>query len=63
MSFTIVVNKDLSRWQKIDRIRTVAFAGLTMAALTKEGGQKLDCKILFLMNQLVMKNVNYQVYQ
>ncbi len=63
MSFTIVVNKDLSRWQKIDRIRTVAIAGLTMAALTKEGGQKLDCKILFLMNQLVMKNVNYQVYQ
>ncbi len=34
-----------------------------MAALTKEGGQKLDCKIIFLMNQLVMKNVNYQVYQ
>lgn len=32
-----------------------------MAALTKEGGQKLDCKILFLMNQLVKKNVNYQV--
>ncbi len=63
MSFTIVVNKDLSRWQKIDRIRTVAIAGLTMAALTKEGGQKLDCKILFLMNQLVIKNVNYQVYQ
>ncbi len=32
-----------------------------MAALTKEGGQKLDCKIIFLMNQLVKKNVNYQV--
>ncbi len=47
MSFTIVVNKDLSRWQKIDRIRNVAIAGLTMAALTNEGGQKLDCKILF----------------
>lgn len=32
-----------------------------MTALTKKGGQKLDCKILFLMNQLVKKNVNYQV--
>ncbi len=32
-----------------------------MAALTKEGGQKLDCKNFVLMNQLVKKNVNYQV--
>ncbi len=32
-----------------------------MAALTKEGGQKLDCKNVVLMNQLVKKNVNYQV--
>ncbi len=32
-----------------------------MTALTKEGGQKLDCKNFVLMNQLVKKNVNYQV--